>query len=158
MENPIKNFAKSTHSLEFYGWSPFVIFRFWCGCMKKILLILVCLWAIPAAASHIVGGEFEIAHVGDNRYRINLVLYFDELNGSIGARDGSVQARIFRKRDDALMMDVYLPFANQAPVSYTQPSCSNGEIVTTRIVYSSIVTLSPQQFSDAKGYYLAWER
>jgi len=126
--------------------------------MKKILPILVCLWAIPAVASHIVGGEFEIAHLGDNRYRINLVLYFDELNGNAGARDGSVQARIFRKRDDALMMDVFLPFANQSPVSYTQPSCSNGEIVTTRIVYSSVVTLTPQQFSDAQGYYLAWER
>lgn len=126
--------------------------------MKKIILILVCLWAFPVAASHIVGGEFEIVHISGTRYRINLILYFDELNGSLGARDPSVDARIFRKRDNALMMDVFLPFASQSPVSYTQPACSNGEIVTSRIVYTGVVTLSPQQFSDAQGYYLSWER
>ena len=126
--------------------------------MKKIILILLCLWAFPAAASHIVGGEFEIIHISGTQYRINLILYFDELNGSIGARDPSVDARIFRKRDNALMMDVFLPFASQTPVSYTQPSCSNGEIVTSRILYTNVVNLSPQQFADAQGYYLAWER
>lgn len=126
--------------------------------MKKIILILMCLWAFPVAASHIVGGEFEIIHISGIQYRINLILYFDELNGNIGARDPSVDARIFRKRDNALMMDVFLPFSNQTPVNYTQPSCSNGEIVTTRIMYSTVVTLTPQQFSDAQGYYLSWER
>lgn len=126
--------------------------------MKKILLILVCLWAFPTAASHIVGGEFEILHVSDNRYRINLILYFDELNGSQGARDPNVNARIFRKRDDAMMMEVYLPFLSQTRVDYTQPECSNGEIVTSRIVYTTLVTLNPQQYSDAQGYYLSWER
>lgn len=126
--------------------------------MKKIILILLCLWAFPVAASHIVGGEFEIIHISGNRYRINLILYFDELNGSIGARDPNVDARIFRKRDNALMMDISLPLSGQSAVNYTQPACSNGEIVTTRIVYTNVVTLSPQQFADAQGYYLAWER
>lgn len=126
--------------------------------MKKILLVLFCLWALPVAASHIVGGEFEIIHIGGNRYRVNLVLYFDDLNGSVGARDPHAEARIFRKRDNALMADVFLPFSTQTPVSYTQPACSNGEIVTSKIIYSGVVTLSPQQYSDAQGYYLAWER
>ena len=61
--------------------------------MKKIILILLCLWAFPVAASHIVGGEFEIIYLSGNRYRINLILYFDELNGSAGARDPGVDAR-----------------------------------------------------------------
>ena len=126
--------------------------------MKKILLVLLCLWTFPVVASHIVGGEFELIHISGDRYRVNLVLYFDELNGSIGARDQKVEARIFRKRDNALMREVFLPFASQSPVTYTQPACSNGEIVTTRIVYTAVITLSPQQFSDAQGYYLAWER
>ena len=126
--------------------------------MKKILLTLLCVWAFPVAASHIVGGEFEIIHISGNQYRVNLVLYFDELNGNIGARDPIVDARIFRKRDNALMMDLSLPLSNQTPVNYTQPACSKGEIVTSRIVYTGVVTLSSQQFSDAQGYYLAWER
>lgn len=126
--------------------------------MKKVILWLLCLVAFPAAASHIVGGEFEIVHLSGDSYRINLILYFDELNGSIGARDAKVDARIFRKRDNALMMDVFLPFATQTPVGYTQPACSNGEIVTSKIVYTNVVRLTAQQFSDAQGYYLVWER
>jgi hypothetical protein len=126
--------------------------------MKKIILILLCLWAFPVAASHIVGGEFEIIHLTGDRYRINLILYFDELNGSEGARDPSVDARIYRKRDNVLMRDIFLPFSSQTPVNYTQPACSNGEIVTSRIMYTTVVTLSPQQFADAQGYYLVWER
>lgn len=126
--------------------------------MKKILLIVLCLWAFPVAASHIVGGEFEIIYVSGNRYRINLILYFDELNGAAGARDPSVDARIFRKRDNAVMMNVFLPFSSQTPVNYTQPSCSHGEVVTSKIIYTTVVTLSSQQYSDAQGYYLSWER
>jgi hypothetical protein len=126
--------------------------------MKKLILILLCLWVFPVAASHIVGGEFEIIHLAESRYRINLILYFDELNGSFGARDPSVNARIFRKRDNVLMMDVFLPMLSQTAVSYTQPACSSGEIVTSRIVYTTEVTLSPHQFADAQGYYLSWER
>src|SRR5690606_18705701 len=72
--------------------------------------------------------------------------------------DPSVNARIFRKRDDAVMMEVYLPFASETAVDYTQPACSNGEIVTSRMVYTTVVTLSPQQYADAEGYYLSWER
>lgn len=126
--------------------------------MKKIVLFLLCLWAFPLAASHIVGGEFEIIHISGDRYRINLILYFDELNGSVNARDPNVEARIFRKRDNAVMMDLFLPLSSQTPVSYTQPACSDGEIVTTRILYTGTVRLRAQEFSDAQGYYLAWER
>lgn len=126
--------------------------------MKKLVLVLLCFCAFPTLASHIVGGEFEIIYVSGNRYRVNLILYFDELNGSEGAKDPNVNARIFRKRDNALMMEVYLPFIRMTPVSYTQPACSEGEVVTSRMLYSTEITLSPQNFSDAQGYYISWER
>lgn len=99
-----------------------------------------------------------MVHLSGNRYRINMILYFDELNGSVGARDPSVNARIFRKRDNRRMLDVFLPLASQTPVSYTQPACSNGEIVTTRMLYTTVVELSPSQFADPEGYYISWER
>lgn len=126
--------------------------------MKKIILFFLCLGAFPVVASHIVGGEFEMIHLSGTRYRVNLILYFDELNGSIGARDPSVDARIFRKRDNRVMMDVFLPLVSETPVSYTQPSCSHGEIVTTRMLYSTVVELSAEQYGDPDGYYLSWER
>ncbi|MFZ6014361.1 MAG: gliding motility-associated C-terminal domain-containing protein [Bacteroidota bacterium] len=126
--------------------------------MKRFLLVILCLVAFPLAASHIVGGEFEIIHVSGNIYRINLILYFDQLNGNPGAKDPSITARIFRKSDNFVMTNVFLPLASESPVSYTQPECSNGEIVTTKITYSTTITLPADQYNDPGGYYISWER
>lgn len=109
-------------------------------------------------ASHIVGGEFEIIHQTGYTYRVNLILYFDLKNGNPQANDPSVMARIFRKRDNAFMMDVFLPRVSQTPVDYTQPECSNGEVVTDKIVYTTTINLPPTQFNDPEGYYISWER
>lgn len=109
-------------------------------------------------ASHIVGGEFEILHLFDNNYRVNLLLYFDQRNGNAQAKDQNVTARIFRKRDNQRMMDVFLPITSEAPVSYTQPACSKGEIVTTKITYTTTIILHPSVYNDPEGYYIVWER
>jgi hypothetical protein len=126
--------------------------------MKRILLAILLLISLPSFASHIVGGEFEIIHVSGNNYRVNLILYFDVLNGSAGARDNAITAVIYRKRDNALMRSVSFANPVETPVLYTQPSCSHGEVVTTKMVYSTTITLSDSQYSDAAGYYIIWER
>ncbi len=127
--------------------------------MKRILLVVLCFLTFPLAASHIVGGEFEIRHVSGNTYRINLILYFDELNGLAGARDPDVRARIFRKRDNLVIQnEVFLPLVSQTPVSYTQPECSRGELVTTKLIYSSTLNLPDNIYNDPEGYYIVWER
>lgn len=126
--------------------------------MKWILLGVLWVFVIPAFASHIVGGEFELIYLSENNYRINLILYFDELNGSPAARDQNVVARIYRKRDNYFMRDVFLPMVSQTPVSYTQPECSNGEIITTKIIYSDVFFMPNGPYSDPEGYYLVWER
>ncbi|MEJ1241392.1 gliding motility-associated C-terminal domain-containing protein [Chryseolinea sp. T2] len=126
--------------------------------MKRILLAILLLISLPSFASHIVGGEFEISHISGNSYRINLILYFDVLNGSSGARDNAITAVIYRKSDNALMRSVSFSNPAESPVQYTQPSCSHGEVVTTKMVYSTTVTLSDSQYSDPAGYYIIWER
>lgn len=125
--------------------------------MKRILLVLFCLLAFPVTASHIVGGEFEIIYLSPNRYRINLIVYFDEKTGNQGAKDAGVTARIFRLRDNFPMMNVVFNAPTETPVSYTQPECSDGEVITTKMVYSTVVTLS-NSFNDEMGYYISWER
>jgi len=126
--------------------------------MKKVFLTLLLLICFPLMASHIVGGEFELVHISGNMYRLNLIIYFDDLNGSPGAQDQFVTARIFRKRDNAVMGQITLPFQRDEPVNYTQPACSNGEIVTRKLYYTSTLTLSPSTFNDPEGYYVSWER
>ncbi|HEY0656725.1 MAG TPA: gliding motility-associated C-terminal domain-containing protein [Chryseosolibacter sp.] len=126
--------------------------------MKRIILILFCVLALPVLASHIVGGEFELVHMSGNQYRLNLILYFDEVNGSQGAKDQQVTARIFRKRDNAVMMDVLMTLGPTTSVPYTQPECAVGALKTSKLIYSSVITLAPDKFNDSEGYYVAWER
>jgi len=112
----------------------------------------------PAWASHIVGGEFELLHINGEQYRLNMILYFDVINGNPGARDPNVTVRIFRKSDNAPILDVILPFLGVSRVDYFQPACSNGEIITDKIIYSNTIILAANRFDDPGGYYIAWER
>ena len=104
--------------------------------MKKLLFTLFLLIVFPLMASHIVGGEFELLHISGNLYRLNLIIYFDQLHGSPGAKDPNVTATIYRKSDNQFMNDVVLELISETPVGYTQPVCSHGEIVTSKITYS----------------------
>lgn len=110
-------------------------------------------------ASHIVGGEFELIHLNGNTYRLNLVLYFDALNGQPGAKDLAAVVQIWQSADNRFMRNVVLPLVTETQVSYTQPSCSHGELVTTRLLYSdSTVVLSPDLYNHPGGYYVSWQR
>ena len=126
--------------------------------MKKTILTLLLLISFPLIASHIVGGEFELVHLSGYNYRLNLIIYFDKINGAPGAKDPNATATIYRKRDKALMGSVLLQLSNESNVPYTQPECSNGEIVTSKLLYTSTLTLSPENYSDPAGYYVVWER
>ena len=125
---------------------------------KRILLLFLLITPLLGTASHIVGGEFELIHLKDFQYRLNMVLYFDEINGNQGAKDNFVTVTIFRKFDNSKIIDVTLPFIATTNVEYTQPSCSHGELITSRRFYSAVITLSPDVFKDTGGYYVAWDR
>lgn len=126
--------------------------------MKKVVFLLLLLIALPLRASHIVGGEFELIHLQGNTYRLNLIIYFDVLNGLPGAKDLVVNAAFFRKKDNAFVMTQPLSLTQESRVPYTQPSCSSGEVVTDRLIYTAQITLSPASFSDPAGYYVSWQR
>jgi gliding motility-associated-like protein len=126
--------------------------------MRKLLFFILFLVSTSTFASHIVGGEFELLHIAGSRYRLNLILYFDVINGNPGARDPDATVRIFRKSDNAPIRDVYIPFLQEFRVEYFQPLCSSGEIVTDKLVYSTEITLSADIYDDPGGYYISWER
>lgn len=114
--------------------------------------------SFPVLASHIVGGEFELIHISGSLYRLNLIIYFDEINGAPGAKDASASVTIYRKRDKVRMGSLVLIRTSETNVPYTQPECSNGEIITTKLLYTSTITLSPEQYNDPEGYFVVWER
>ncbi len=126
--------------------------------MRRFLIALLCLFSIQAGASHIVGGEFELLHISGTTYRLNLIIYFDKINGSAGAKDPSATVSIFRKSNNTFVSSVVLLLTNESSVAYTQPECSNGEIVTDKLIYTTTLFLDPDLFNEPEGYYVAWER
>jgi hypothetical protein len=130
----------------------------WAKRMKRLLLSVFLVMALPVMASHIVGGEFELLHVSGNSYRLNLILYFDLNDGSPGAKDQFADVSIFSKSDNRLIVTQRLILSSGIQVSYTQPSCSKGEIRTDKLIYSTELTLDPTIYNDPQGYYISWQR
>lgn len=132
--------------------------------MKRLILLLFCVIAFEASASHIVGGEFEIRYVpgSDFRYNIRLIVYFDKLFGQDGARDLQITCRIFRKHDDVLMESVQLVLFDSIDVEYTQKECNIGSIETQKLIYAmangATKFLNPTKYNHPAGYYIVWER
>jgi hypothetical protein len=126
--------------------------------MKRILLIFLLIVPFLGKASHIVGGEFELKHMVGNLYRLNLILYFDVANGAAGAKDLSVNARIYRSRDNVPMRDIFMPLISETTVEYTSIVCAIGQLRTNKLIYTTELILSDADFSDSMGYYVVWER
>lgn len=130
--------------------------RFWLG------LLLLIGWAVPVHATHIVGGEFGLTYVKRGQYDLRLTLYFDAINGSIGAIDTAVRVFIFPKRPGStfskeiiMQLDPDIEF-----VAYSNPDCqfTDGAVRTRILSYVKRINLPPDQFADTLGYYVVWER
>lgn len=128
--------------------------------MKRFLLLILILSACKGSVfgSHIVGGEFELLHISDFNYRLNMILYFDELNGTPGAKDATVTVFFWRKSDNTQIRTLTLNLSEDVFVPYSNTDCDDGQLVTSRIVYTNTITLSEEDFSDPEGYYVSWER
>jgi hypothetical protein len=150
------------------------------GMKRILLLILSVILAFSAKASHIVGGEFELTHhqhpTSSFYYNLRLILYFDEINGSEGARDVNIFVRIFSRRTNRVVSGYESIWLICKPgfttdVEYYLAECaeiSSQEVRTDRMEFNYYGTdgagpieplyLDPNKFSDSMGYYVVWER
>lgn len=133
--------------------------------MKKIILGVVwILFLTPliSSASHIVGGEIEFypTNRSTNRFYLGLNLYFDQANANAAAETNTIRLYFFRKSDNQAMGGIELPKTTRKLISYSNPVCGNnsGDLQTLLLRYSSEVILNAQNFDDARGYYIVWER
>ena len=118
-------------------------------------------------ASHIVGGEFELIHISGTLYRLNLIYYFDKVNGFRNPNgtqslpeqvDPTLTASIFRKSDNSFIRSVVLSFETKTKVNYTQLKCSDDGLQTERLYYTTLISLPADQYNDPLGYYVSWQR
>ncbi|QKG52578.1 hypothetical protein [Hymenobacter sp. BRD67] len=129
----------------------------WVTCGLACLLLV--LGNAPVArATHIVGGEMDLQYLTGNTYQLTLNLYFDAVNGSPAALDGSLAAGIFDKATNRLVATVQLPLINDTFVKYSNPACAVGSLSTKALTYRNTVELPPDKFSSAQGYYASVER
>ncbi|MGE0587707.1 MAG: T9SS type A sorting domain-containing protein [Cyclobacteriaceae bacterium] len=126
--------------------------------MRSIIVLILMVFGSQVYASHIAGGEFKMRHLGGYQYKIDLIIYFDVVNGAAGAKDPNIVASIFRDSDDKFITAIILTLVEEGSLSPTQPDCSNGEILLNRLVYTNTIFLEPEIFGDPEGYYVAWER
>ncbi len=114
----------------------------------------------PVLASHIVGGNFEMAYQGTpGNFLLSMRLFFDEANGSRTSLTNQVTAVIFRKSDNEKMQDIVLVQNGRTPVQYTNEACAKARsLKTTDVGYSANLRLNPLLYNDPAGYYIVWER
>jgi hypothetical protein len=128
--------------------------------MKKILPLLLLFFSLIGniEATHIIGGELEMVHLGGNRYRIGLNKYFDDVNGNPDAIYPTAIVGIFSKGNNQLRLRLELPIRSNRLVPYSQPACAIGDLKVRHIYYSLEVNLNPNNFAEPTGYYMVWER
>lgn len=112
----------------------------------------------PAYGTHIVGGEFELVHLNDDIYKLNLIIYYDEINGAPGTKDPYLYPYVYRKSDDARMDVFTLRLTQETDVPYTNPICTYEGLETSRLLYTTNIRLPAARYSDPEGYYIVWER
>lgn len=111
-----------------------------------------------ASANHIVGGEMEMVHLNNYNYQLSLIQYRDAIQQENTVIEPYIIVRVFRKRDNRVMRDIVLYFHKEEALVYAQPECVDDFLKTTQVIYRATVELSPSDFDDEAGYYVAWER
>lgn len=107
--------------------------------------------------SHIAGGEFRMRHLEEFTYQLDLVIFFDIVNGAPGAQDPDVKVSIFRSSDNAFIEDVLLLLTEIVELP-TIEGCQPNSPRIRKLVYTRAQPLSPDIYNDPQGYYISWER
>ena len=130
--------------------------------LRSFLILFISLMPIKyVIANHIVGGEIEMIHIGDENsftYQVKLIQYFDCAQTENPGPDDMITYSIFRKFDGQFMRDGTMFITNQEFVPYTNPDCALGFLCTLKVEYSHEITLDPGDFNDPDGYVIVWER
>ena len=121
-------------------------------------VILMCL-AIPALATHQVGGQLEMQAVGDvpGHFKVVVTNYLE--NNSSGNEITGGRVGIYRKRDDVQMLVFNVNIiGGRTPVVYTNSLCANQRSKDMIVaVYQAEIQLAPSEYNDELGYYMSFQ-
>jgi len=124
--------------------------------LKKLLLIIwVCLAALPVSAAHLVGGEMSYKCVGNNKYEITLKIYRD--CNSTGAQfDPQASIGIFKSNGDLFFnLSVNLGPIIKLPTSVSNPCLMVPPNICTEMATYKVTATLP---AIAGGYTITHQR
>jgi gliding motility-associated-like protein len=115
---------------------------------------------IPAKATHIVGGGFDVQHISGSTYRLTLVVYRDCLNGQAPFNQ-TLYVGIYSKQSHELIDSIGMTL-DQSVVTKLNPSLPKCAVpvpgCTEKAIYVRTINLPAFRYNDTSGYYLSWER
>lgn len=126
--------------------------------MKKIFVFTFFLISLFSYATHIVGGEFALAHVSGNQYKISFYIFTDAINGNPGAIDNVAEITFFDKATNQKLDSLSLPLIKMDTLPSEDGVCAFVKFKTARVTYSSNITLTSPKYTGSQGFYVAWDR
>jgi gliding motility-associated-like protein len=117
--------------------------------------------AIPALATHQVGGQLEMRAIGDvpGHYRIIVTNYLENGTQGINRQQSTGTVGIFRKRDNLQMMTFTVSqTGTKEPVVYANAFCASQRNLNFVVwTYEATIQLAPGSYSDSQGYYMSYQ-
>lgn len=132
-------------------------------CYKLLFCLTFLFINFHAQAENTLGGTLDFTHKGGNNFNVKATIYVDKsVNGtSPNLYQGFILARIYSKgataAGDLLVETIKLNLLTKEDnFPYENQECAASfSISTTKIVYSSDITLDKSKYNNANGYYLA---
>ncbi|RYD83071.1 MAG: gliding motility-associated C-terminal domain-containing protein, partial [Sphingobacteriales bacterium] len=127
--------------------------------IKFSVIILFLLLAFSAKASHLVGGNFSLQHIGGTQYKLTLKVFRDCENG-IADFNKDVTVGMYDKANDKLVRRIFMGnIVSNEPLVFVGDNCINIPTGCTSIgTYNALITLDPDAYNSISGYYFSWER
>lgn len=132
-------------------------------CFHFFTFFVLLFFNFHADAENTLGGTLDFVHKSGNVYTVKATIFVDKsVNGtSPDLYQGFIPAKIYSKGATAAG-DIFIQSFNINFVSreddfpYENQECASTiQVSTSKIVYSSDITLNKSQFSNANGYYIA---
>ncbi len=124
--------------------------------MKRIVFILFfCFLSFQSLASHIIGGEMYYDYLGNNQYKVYIVIYRD-CASSGAAFDDPLSLAIYKDNGGLFQnISISVPPSTKLPIKFDNPCVQTPSgFCNERAIYTKILTLPPR----SGGYYLSYQR
>lgn len=125
--------------------------------MRKLVIIWMLFLALPLGATHLVGGEIFYDYLGNNQYRITLLVYRDcgPTNTNNTQFDPQAMIGIFNNGAQEQMLQVQAAQVTNIPVTATDPCLvAPPSACIEEARYTAVVSLPPK----AGGYDIVYQR